>query len=132
MVRQLFGALVLCSFAVACGASVDAPLSELSDEDRSAVDTSEDALKGQTCGGFAGLLCPSGYACIDNPTDNCSPKTGGADCSGICVRTKFCPNPGGKKTYIINDATQCKSVRLKCDASDTYFSDACGCGCKAL
>jgi len=37
------------------------------------------------CGGFAGLPCPSGLTCIDDPTDDCDPLCGGADCGGICV-----------------------------------------------
>lgn len=37
------------------------------------------------CGGFAGLPCPSTQHCIDDPRDDCDPKNGGADCSGICV-----------------------------------------------
>jgi hypothetical protein len=36
------------------------------------------------CGGIAGLPCPDGYECVDDPSDNCDPKNGGADCSGIC------------------------------------------------
>lgn len=37
------------------------------------------------CGGFAGLPCPVGFTCVDDPRDDCSPCRGGADCSGICV-----------------------------------------------
>lgn len=40
--------------------------------------------KPQTCGGIAGLPCPAGQTCVDNPNDNCDPANGGADCSGIC------------------------------------------------
>jgi hypothetical protein len=40
--------------------------------------------KPQVCGGVAGLPCPEGQTCVDDPTDNCDPKQGGADCSGIC------------------------------------------------
>jgi hypothetical protein len=36
------------------------------------------------CGGFAGLGCPEGYACIDDISDDCDPNNGGADCIGIC------------------------------------------------
>lgn len=38
----------------------------------------------QTCGGFANLPCPTGLACVDDPNDDCSVATGGADCGGIC------------------------------------------------
>ncbi len=39
----------------------------------------------QMCGGIAGIPCSSGKVCIDDPTDDCDPDKGGADCSGICV-----------------------------------------------
>jgi hypothetical protein len=37
------------------------------------------------CGGIAGLTCPKGLKCADDPSNSCNPKTGGADCSGMCV-----------------------------------------------
>lgn len=37
------------------------------------------------CGGIAGIQCPDGQTCIDNPDDGCDPANGGADCGGICV-----------------------------------------------
>ena len=40
----------------------------------------------QICGGFAGLSCPAGLTCVDDPSDSCDPAKGGADCSGICVK----------------------------------------------
>lgn len=56
----------------------------------------------QMCGGFAGLTCPDGYLCADDPNDNCDPNSGGADCPGLCVPgNDFCggiaqiPCPGG-------------------------------------
>jgi hypothetical protein len=38
----------------------------------------------RTCGGIAGLTCPPGFICSDNPMDGCDPATG-ADCGGVCV-----------------------------------------------
>jgi len=39
----------------------------------------------QACGGFAGLECPNpNQICVDDPRDNCDPKTGGRDCIGVC------------------------------------------------
>lgn len=40
----------------------------------------------QICGGIAGFPCPAGKKCVDDPSDNCDPAQGGADCSGICVK----------------------------------------------
>ncbi len=45
----------------------------------------EGACLTQMCGGIAGLLCPDGLTCIDDPRDDCDPNANGADCSGICV-----------------------------------------------
>ena len=38
----------------------------------------------QICGGFAGLGCPSGKRCVDDPSDSCNPSSGGRDCAGLC------------------------------------------------
>lgn len=39
----------------------------------------------RSCAGFAGLPCPEGQQCIDDPRDACDPNAGGADCPGVCV-----------------------------------------------
>jgi hypothetical protein len=46
----------------------------------------------QTCGGIAGIPCPGGGKCVDDPTDDCDPNNGGADCVGICscIETVLC------------------------------------------
>ena len=36
------------------------------------------------CGGIAGIVCPGGGKCVDDPSDGCDPNAGGADCGGIC------------------------------------------------
>jgi hypothetical protein len=38
----------------------------------------------QACGGIAGIRCPGGEVCVDDPNDNCDPERGGADCPGRC------------------------------------------------
>jgi hypothetical protein len=40
--------------------------------------------QGPSCGGIAGIPCPGGGICVDDPTDDCDPQNGGADCGGIC------------------------------------------------
>ncbi|KAK1987622.1 hypothetical protein LZ30DRAFT_777502 [Colletotrichum cereale] len=37
------------------------------------------------CGGIAGIQCPAGKLCVDDPEDDCTRSTGGADCAGICL-----------------------------------------------
>jgi hypothetical protein len=53
---------------------------------------------GQFCGGIAGIPCPDGSTCVDDPSDDCDPKNGGADCGGICVdapKGQFCGGIAG-------------------------------------
>ena len=33
---------------------------------------------GQFCGGIAPVVCPDGYECVDDPTDDCDPAAGPA------------------------------------------------------
>ena len=40
------------------------------------------------CGGIAGIPCADGLECVDDPSDECDPNNGGADCGGICVPPK--------------------------------------------
>jgi hypothetical protein len=37
------------------------------------------------CGGIAGFTCPGAGMCVDDPSDDCDPENGGADCGGLCV-----------------------------------------------
>ena len=41
------------------------------------------------CGGIAGTACKPGYECVDDPSDNCDPANGGADCGGLCQPVEF-------------------------------------------
>ena len=48
------------------------------------------------CGGFAGFDCPGGGTCVDDPSDDCDPMNGGADCGGMCVCDKAASCVQGK------------------------------------
>jgi hypothetical protein len=37
------------------------------------------------CGGIASFPCPGAGQCVDDPTDDCDPDNGGADCGGQCA-----------------------------------------------
>ena len=37
------------------------------------------------CGGIAGIRCPGAGQCVDDPSDDCDPNNGGADCGGMCT-----------------------------------------------
>jgi hypothetical protein len=66
---------------------------------------------GRFCGGIAGIPCPSGYACVDDPGDACDPTGGGADCGGVC-------QPSG-------DASVCAAVSC---LEGSVCCDVCGGG----
>jgi hypothetical protein len=97
------------------------------------VGSSEDALR-QTCGGIAAIVCPEGYSCVDNPRDNCDPALGGADCGGICRRTRRernrCDYNDPTKNYVGTSVEQCSLIRFTCEPGTSYFADDCGCGCQ--
>jgi hypothetical protein len=44
--------------------------------------------KGPLCGGIAGFACPGQGQCVDDPSDSCDPRSGGADCGGMCTCPK--------------------------------------------
>lgn len=48
--------------------------------------SSNSSLAHALCGGIAAIPCPTGFECVDDPTDGCDPANGGADCSGICLQ----------------------------------------------
>jgi hypothetical protein len=89
--------------------------------------------EGEFCGGFAGIPCPDGYACVDDPSDDCDPERGGADCGGVCVaeeQATLC-RLDPTKEYVSRDPAQCDTIRFMCEEGSHPFFDACGCGCQA-
>jgi len=81
-------------FAAAAGAAVE--------------HTGACAPKAPACGGIAGIPCPGFGKCVDNPNDGCDPKTGGADCGGLCtcIDTVDCV----KDSHFDSDPNVCSCV----------------------
>lgn len=81
------------------------------------------------CGGIAGIECPKGEVCADDPNDDCDPNNGGADCGGICEpEGDKCDDPGRK--YVSHDPQECMLVKFACPKGWSMFIDDCGCGCE--
>jgi hypothetical protein len=71
---------------------------------------------GGFCGGIAGIQCPEGQHCVNDPSDACDPELGGADCGGVCVL----------------DDPECEPVtcELFCENGFATDDDGCPvCGC---
>jgi len=119
---------VLMAFAlgaVACSAASGGP------ESNEPTDDSENEAK-LFCGGFAGIACPEGYVCVDDPSDGCDPKKGGADCGGVCRHAPpvKCNYGDPKKNWVSKDPNQCMVIRFVCAEGQSYFANECGCGCE--
>src|SRR6185369_433859 len=113
MLNKLF-ALGIVMAAVGCNAP-----------EGSTSSTEDDIKTYQFCGGIAGLQCPDGFECVDNPRDNCDPKKGGADCGGICVKrgkpNKCDYNEPGLH-YVGTSLAQCSVIKCLCTVGTAYFS----------
>jgi hypothetical protein len=82
------------------------------------------------CGGIAGLACPGVGRCVDDPTDGCDPKAGGADCGGICQCPQSAVCPGDSR--FDNSPSVCACVPACGSVCDIYCQygtavDANGC-----
>jgi hypothetical protein len=86
----------------------------------------------QFCGGFGGFPCPDGFVCVDDPSDDCDPDEGGADCGGVCRKARK-PNKDkcdhAANEYLLNDPAECALVHFICIEGYEPFFDDCGCGC---
>jgi hypothetical protein len=67
--------------------------------------------EGAFCGGIAGIACPAGQTCIDDPSDDCDPEHGGADCGGICVEET---NPCAAVLCPVNTECVVKGGQAQC------------------
>lgn len=65
-------------------------------------------VDGPFCGGIAGFPCPGAGMCVDDPSDDCDPNNGGADCGGLC---------------------ECNAAAISCPAGSTLNDDPEVCEC---
>lgn len=117
-------AAALSLMALAACQSASAPLPE---EPADLLARGADSL---FCGGIAGFECPPGYVCADDPTDDCHPDSGGADCGGICQAPPSDCLLHGDRGYISLDPAECAAILFLCAEGYTPFFDECGCGCE--
>jgi hypothetical protein len=88
-----------------------------------------------SCGGFAAFPCPGSGSCVDDPSDDCDPRNGGADCPGMCIcKPSVCP----VGQHFDSSPSVCACVGAgpacgdkTCDAGQICCSPSCGiCGPK--
>lgn len=95
-------------------------------EASSGSESSSASSKNTTCGGIAGLPCPSGLTCVDDPSDHCDPNAGGADCSGICVMKADVSSSSKTSSSVKTLSSSLASIPAVSSslASDTLSSDS--------
>jgi hypothetical protein len=112
-------AFVLLSLSLAAGCSGGVP-------------GGDDAGSSVFCGGIAGIPCPGGGRCVDDPSDNCDPTKGGADCGGVCecIETELCV----RGSHFDSSPSVCACVadrgepcgRTTCGAGTSCCNASCG------
>jgi hypothetical protein len=89
----------------------------------------------RSCGGFPGTPCSQGEICLDDPSDDCDPDNGGADCIGVCVKqgqckASSCDYNDPHRRYVSRSPALCSAIQFICQPDEQAFFDACGCGCE--
>lgn len=102
--KNIVAALGIASMSVGCG----------SDEDGGAVDLTDFRSAGEFCAGKIGLECTGNFVCVDDPSDNCDPNLGGADCAGICLPAGGPPECKLKPQQCAADCVLDKACPQKC------------------
>jgi hypothetical protein len=88
------------------------------------------------CGGIAGGGCPGAGECVDDPSDDCDPDMGGADCGGLCACSGAAVLCGPDTTFD-DDPNVCACVsrdggggeacgETTCDADQVCCNPSCG------
>jgi hypothetical protein len=90
----------------------------------------------QLCGGFAGIACDEGLVCADDPSDDCDPNNGGADCGGVCVEAEEPAHCGGiagiacefGETCVDDPSDDCDPTTTGADCGGICVPAELGCG----
>ena len=71
--------------------------------------------------------------CKDDPTDDCNPHTGGADCPGVCRgKPAHCNYNKPGVSWVSHDPDTCAVIKFICAEGTVPFSNECGCGCEEV
>ena len=87
MLNRTFMLVALILGGSALGVGCSAETLDAGDAEEGAVEAEATAeAKGalETCGGITGKPCQGTETCVDDPDDDCDPRTA-ADCGGICI-----------------------------------------------
>lgn len=90
----------------------------------SELSSSSSVISGKMCGGIAGIPCDKGQACVDDPSDDCDPLQGGADCSGICVAEIMSSPSSSSETSSVSAPVVSSSKSVTPPASSSVSSSA--------
>jgi len=79
------------------------------------------------CGGFAARPCPGAGQCVDDPSDSCDPRAGGADCGGICQCPKAASTPCPTGPWNADPHTcACMAGSVDAGMSSSAWYTSCG------
>lgn len=88
------------------------------------------------CGGFAGFACPDKLTCADDPSDDCDPNNGGADCGGLCrcIENVLCTrgsvfDSSPDVCACVPDPAQDPCAAVRCAAGTHCEADGGGASC---
>jgi hypothetical protein len=77
------------------------------------------------CGGFAGFPCPGSGECVDDPSDDCDPEMGGADCGGICTCEVLGLCVTGFEWNSSPEVCDCTPIENPCNLIDCMPGNTC-------
>lgn len=84
-----------------------------------------DDAPGIFCGGIAGLPCPGSGECVDDPSDDCDPQIGGADCGGLCTCEVLGVCERGFEWNSAPEVCECVPIENPCNLVDCVPGNVC-------